>query len=302
MKSIALFKKFMHANVDLNKTRINRLNRHVGAVQNFLDRSSFQVKGVYPQGSYAHQTIIKPAKKNKEFDVDIVIRVNEERGWEARDYIENLYALFKENPVYRTKVGRKSRCITLDYTGEFHLDIVPLLRTDMFNGLFGKKYQILNRNTNEYERTDSFGYTNWLMAKNLIIPKDYFVMSIRLLKYLRDSKQNFSAKSVLLNTVLGDLISESEDISSDFCDFPTSFRTILNRLNEWLQGNPMMPIVMNPCLETENFNRHWNEIKYQNFKSKVEYYAEWVNDAYSERNRKLSTLKWQRVLGSNFGI
>ena len=37
-------------------------------------------------------------------------------------YIEELYSIFRNDGTYRDKVPRKSKCVTIDYAGDFHLD------------------------------------------------------------------------------------------------------------------------------------------------------------------------------------
>lgn len=295
-QNIRMFNRFMDSHVNLNKTRLDRLNNHVDAVKAYLRESNLRIKNIYPQGSYAHRTIIKPAKKNKEFDVDIIVQIEQNNNWHAKEYIENIYTIFKNNPTYKNKVCLGSRCVTLNYAGDFHLDVVPMVRTDGFWKWlwFGEEYQITNRHTNMGELTNSFGYNEWLNKKNDIISNNYFIDSIKLIKYLRDYKQNFSVKSILLNTILGNLISSKDKGSPEFKNLPTAFKTILNRLNDWLEKNPQMPIVKNPSLEKENFNRHWDEIKYQNFRKKIALYTRWINEAYNADN-KSSKQKWQRI-------
>jgi hypothetical protein len=48
-------------------------------------------------------------------------------GWQPCDYIEQLYVAFRASATYAKLVGRKSRCVTVDYANEFRLDVVPLV-------------------------------------------------------------------------------------------------------------------------------------------------------------------------------
>ena len=61
-KNITDFKLFIKKEVSLNKTRIDRLNKHVESVQKFLESTNFSIKKIFPLGSYEQKTIIKPAK------------------------------------------------------------------------------------------------------------------------------------------------------------------------------------------------------------------------------------------------
>jgi len=93
---------------------------------------------------------------------------------------------------------------------------------------------------------------------------------------------------------------DDDNIDTEFCDLPTSLRTLFNRLNTWLQDREKMPIVTNPVLDDEDFNRHWNQDKYANFRNQWDRYAGWINDAYSESDKDKSIEKWQKVFGDDY--
>lgn len=61
-----------------------------------------------------------------------------------------------------------------------------------------------------------------------------------------------------------------------------------------------MPIVTNPVLPSETFNRHWNQEKYENFRECIHRYREWIDDAYEEDDRAESIRKWRKIFGNEF--
>ena len=65
-----------------------------------------------------------------------------------------MYDTLKANKTYADKLRLKTRCVTIDYAGDFHLDVVPRITVN------GRHY-ILNRVDNKRERTDGNGYRNW---------------------------------------------------------------------------------------------------------------------------------------------
>jgi hypothetical protein len=136
--------------------------------------------------------------------------------------------------------------------------------------------------------------------KNLTVGGNQLRKITRLVKYLRDIKGTFTVKSILLTTLLGNQITAFNSSSKNFSDTPTALKTIFGRLDAWLQIYPMMPTVTNPALSTENFNRHWDQAKYENFREKVHQYREWIDDAYTEPDRDASIQKWRRVFGEGF--
>jgi hypothetical protein len=89
-------------------------------------------------------------------------------------------------------------------------------------------------------------------------------------------------------------------LDDEFCDLPTSLKTLFNRLDSWLQDRPEMPIVENPVLEEEDFNRHWDQDKYSNFREQWHKYTTWIDEAYDEESKNESILKWRKVFGDEY--
>lgn len=293
MKHIRAFNDFLDDVVNLNQSRLDRLNGHVDAVETFLRKNLDSFIKIEPQGSYATKTIIKPVNDNQEYDADIQIFVEYQEDKEPKDYIEELYDLFSEDGTYEDKVSRSSRCVTLNYARDFHLDCVPCIPKP------DGTESICNRKTNQFETTDGTGYRDWFVEKNSIT-NGYLRKTTKLLKYLRDHKRTFTAKSILLTTLIGSQVGEQED-AVNFRDVPGSLQIITNRINEFLQQNPMMPSICNPALEEEDFNRHWDQDKYDNFRDKFSSYNDRINKAIEEKVHNKSIDKWRDIFGDDFG-
>ncbi|MBI1880418.1 MAG: nucleotidyltransferase [Chloroflexi bacterium] len=290
MKHVQTFVDFMKDEVNLNQSRIDLLEKRLKTITNFLKESDLLKDNFLetkPQGSYAHKTIIKPLP-NKEFDVDILVFLKEFEDWGPKDYINNIYYLFKNNETYEDMVYRRTRCIVINYSGDFHIDLVPCIEIE-------GQYYIFNRKENEREKTDGEGYDNWFRNQNSIVGGKQLIKVTRLTKYLRDIKGTFSAKSILLTTLLGNQIYATEN-SSDFSDIPTSLKTIFNRLDTYLQASPYMPRVENPVLSGEYFDRLWDQEKYSNFRDKINLYTAKINSAYDEQNRNESIKNGEKFL------
>lgn len=300
MKIAEHFNTFLADVVNLNQTRIDTLKARVesivSAVEGFDIYSDILVDTT-PQGSWAHKTIIKPTGSSGAFDADVIAFVEPHDVWSPSDYIEQLYRGFNAHGTYADKVSRKTRCVTIQYAGEFSIDVVPCIRR---TGLWSTTEWILNRSDDIEEQTNSDGFTEWFLQKNGYTGNNHLIKAVRLLKYLRDVKQTFSAKSILLTTLVGERISWMDELGDEFTDVPSSIRTVVKRLDEYLQARPDMPDVVNPSLSSESFTRHWDQDKYSNFRSCIHRYAEWIEDAYVEKDRDESIVKWRRVFGNDF--
>lgn len=305
MKLTEHFKDFLENTVNLNQSRIDLLEQRVETIKSFLQRSNYapRIFRFSAQGSWAHKTIIKPPK-DKDFDADLLAVIDGVDDWKAADYVNELYHIFRGNKIYADKVSRGTRCIELNYKNDFHLDVVPCIQVIEREN---KRFWVCNRLEEEegFEETASEAYTEWLAEKNRFVGNNQLYKVIRLLKYLRDIKETFSAKSILLTTLVGMQIASDDATfrlltANDFSDLPTSLKTIINQLDNFLLVQSSMPMIENPVLAGEHFNRHWDQDKYENFRNKIHQYREWIDDAYIELNRDESIRKWRRVFGDDF--
>jgi hypothetical protein len=299
MKLTPQFHSFLVDEVNLNQTRIDTLESRVQTIKSFLRNSDWVpvILDFSPQGSWAHRTIIKP-KDNRPFDADLIVFVHSVPGWTAAQYVVSLRAVFRASDRYRDLASMSTRCATLTYAGDFCLDVVPCVVDRRYQGTL----EVCNRRDNRFEPTSPLRYTQWLAERNDWIGSNQLQHVVRLLKYLRDIKGTFSVKSVLLTTLIGMQITppDAQRRSEWFPDLPTTLRVLMAQLDTFLQSNVTMPTISNPVLSTEDFNRHWDQERYENFRSKIHQYWEWIDDAYTETDQDESVAKWRRVFGDNF--
>jgi hypothetical protein len=299
MKLSKNFDAFLKNKVNLSDARIESLDARVEAVANFLQRGDDDFASNFidliPQGSYAHRTIINPVASSDEFDADVLLEINEIEGWEAEDYVEELYKKFRGSSVYRDMVSRHDRCVKVDYANEFHIDVVPYMERH-------QQHFITNRITNEFELTNPEGFNDWLIERNRL-SSGYLIKVIRLMKYLRDFKNTFSVKSVILTILLGGRVNDQAiwGGSDEYSDLPTALKNIVGALDDYLQANATMPSIDDPSEPTENFNHRLNQEEYTNFRRMINLYRGWIDDAYDEVDLEESKVKWRKLFGDKFG-
>ena len=287
------FQDFLRDHVNLNESRLDRLRSGVRGVNDHLKEHLTGYQNMEAQGSYAFGTLIKPVDDNDEYDADIQIVMNPNSEWEPKDYVLEVRRTLAANKTYADKLRLKTRCVTVDYAGDFHLDVVPRVT---ING----KHYVCNRHDNKFEETDGTGYRDWLNEKNRITGGN-LKRVIRLLKYLRDHKNSFTAKSILLTTLIGNTIKESDEGEESVSTNVDTLFTVLTRMDNYLQQHPKMPKVKNPVLVTEDFNRHWDQQKYANFRDRVHSYAETARKAKDEPSSEKAIKLWQELFGDDFG-
>lgn len=300
MKHLKYFDDFFRDTVNLDRTQIDSLQKRVHAIEKFIKKSDYEpvIVRFRPQGSWAHKTIINPPH-NRDFDADILMIVRKLPNWNPSSYIKNLYTIFKSSDRYKGFVSQKTRCVRINYKNDFHIDLVPIVKLIRHGEPL---YFNCNSCDNKFERTAPEAYTDWWINKNKNIGGNRLRLATRLLKYIRDVKGAFSCKSILLTTLVGNQIHKSDNLYSEqhFSDPPTSLMTIVSRLDDWLQKNPSVPLIKNPVLSNEDYNRHWNQKKYKNFQKCIHRYRKWIDDAYTELDKDESIFKWRRVFGDDF--
>ena len=298
MKHIPYFQTFLSNEVDLNKTRLDRLNDSSSAVNTFLSSNLDAYEKTERQGSYGLKTIIKPVG-TREYDADMLLYMTYDETKEPKDYINEVYNCLKENDTYKDKVHRRTRCVYVNYAGDFHLDLVPCITQQ--NWLTQEEeYFICNNKENKFETTDGTGYREWFNEKTRITHGNLKRVT-RLLKFLRDHKENFSVKSILLTTLIGNSVDTSDEGSDDFKNIPTALKTVSNRINSFLQDNAVMPEICNPVLDGESFTRHWDQGKYSHFQKMFDIYNNRINKAFDATEHNASVRKWRELFGDNFG-
>jgi len=297
MKLIKHFSEFLSGTVNLNQHRIDTLEASVEAIKNFIRDADWRprVWKFVEQGSWAHNTIIRPVDE-KEFDADLLVIVDPVDGWVASDYVNKLGEAFKASGLYKDKVEVWDYCVTIVYATDRRIDIAPCVR----GRLIADRLEVCNRPIDEFERTEPVEYTNWFNTKNGYSGANSFRKVTRLIKYLRDVRGDFACPSVLLTTLIGERIQWSDAGAPDFKDVPTTLRTIMRRLDDWLRRNPNRPEVPNPELKSEDFAASMTDKAYADLRKAVSELRASIDAAYETTGKFASILAWREVFGDRF--
>jgi hypothetical protein len=294
VKLHSYFKNFLNNTVNLDDARIEKLNKRVDAISSFL--SSHEVFSelfidVIAQGSYAHRTIIKPVG-NREYDADVLLSMKEHPDWTPAQYTQELYKAFEGSGRYKGMAHRRTRCVFVDYSDPFHVDVVPYVES---------RKDITNNKKDDWEHTDPEGFTAWLEGKTRATGGRLPTV-LRMLKYLRDSKTTFSIKSVLLTILVGETIQTWHADLDDgyYGDIPTALVNIVEGLEGYLQARPLLPAIWDPAGTGQDFSGRWDQIGYANFRNQIHYYASKIRTAYDEIDKDKALATWQTVFGVGF--
>jgi len=270
------FEAFLDTTVNLKQWKIDQLDGRVTAIVNALQKDHVigpMYKEHIPQGSWAHQTIIDPVGVFDEFDADFLLHVEENPDWtsDPGEYLRQLRAAFKRSTSYKDKVRKKNRCVRIGYANECHVDVVPHIT------LPDGRQVIINYADNDFEDTDPAGFTRWMQERDDLTGGNLRKV-IRLMKYLRDFKNTFDCKSVILTTVLGGRV-QPFDVGSRYANISSTLISLLEDLDAWLDNYATMPLLDDPSCPGTSFNHRWTEPRYQTFKAMIKKYAGWAREA-----------------------
>lgn len=297
MKLTNHFADFLRDTVNLNQTRIDTLESSIEAIESFIKNSDWKprVWKFFEQGSWAHNTIIRPVEGG-EFDADLLVIVEPVEGWAAADYVRTLGQIFQASGIYKDKTEVWEYCVTITYVGDRKIDIAPCVRGREVKD----RLEVCNRPKNAFEQTEPVKYTDWFNTKNGYSGANSFRKVARLMKYLRDIKDDFECPSIVLTTLIGQQISWLDKESAEFEDVPTTLKTITTRLNGWLQARPVKPQICNPELPHEDFASATSQEEYDEFRSAISRLKTKIDTAFDQTGRYASVLAWREVFGDRF--
>lgn len=304
--------------VQISEAKYERANQSYESVGNWLSAEGSVFAGddlsVYPQGSFALQTTIRPQGERQEYDLDFVMELKAGGHRYRRDpkkLLDDLEDRLRQNKTYEEKIERKKRCVCIKYAGDFHMDILPALPAPYRGNTH--KIVVPDRKLEEFKASNPKGYKAWFEQQSLPrMRKDA--------KYVEPlaPMQTAAQKSVLCN--ITQLSKRARDV--DFQNPDTAPRSVvlttllaehyggsLNLLQAWsealarikdalFRARPGRIVVLNPTNEDEDFSEWWD-----NHPTEYDKFVEWLQNLH-ERVVSLGTLQgpaFYSALESLFG-
>lgn len=267
----------MAENIQLGKTRYDRMIEHYEAVKNWIesDEKFFNPfkYDIYPHGSVRIQTTVKPLEKD-EFDLDIVIQLKTDWNVHSPQRIyKELKRRLGEHEVYKAKMESKNRCLRLNYAGDFHMDIMPGVQEFSYDE---DRIMVPDKEMNRWVSSNPRGYSKWFHNKaNMVkqsllekalraegLPADNFEnkkplqRAVQLIKRYRDvyfqEDDAFKTSSIVLTTIVGQFYSGEDSI---YETIDNVIAKILNNMR--LQSGRIK--VFNPVNPDEDFTDKWGD-------------------------------------------
>ncbi len=120
--------------IQLSHTDYGKAVQRYQAVSDWIERPKSplrdRVQSLYPQGSMATGSTIASRLRTDEFDIDIAAQLDLPPDIAPRAALDLLYEAVRGEPDsrYHSMAKRRTRCVTVDYSDNMHLDVTPMLR------------------------------------------------------------------------------------------------------------------------------------------------------------------------------
>lgn len=286
----------MAEEIQLDDSRYNRMKKQYEAVKNWIEDDEVFFKpykyDVYPHGSVRILTTVRPLARD-EFDLDIAIHLKTEWNSHTPAKIYNeLKRRLEQNETYKKILELKNRCIRLNFSGDFHMDILPGIQASLDDE---NTLRVPDRELGTWVISNPKGYAEWFMSRtNLVqmslleramnaekLPTDNFKYKkplqrgVQLIKRYRDiyfqNDDTFKTSSIVLTTIAGLYYNGEESIFETVDNIITSIRNNIT-------STPKRIVILNPVNSEEDFTDKWEEEPryYDAFQKFCDYlYVEW---------------------------
>ncbi len=279
-------------NLNITKTQFDKATTSYDAVGKYLSEKLDEDVDIFPQGSMALGTVVRPSDEGEDYDVDLVCRLNEGAAYSSERIKQSVGNALKDHEVYRKKIlekGEGKRCWTIEYDS-YHMDIlpcVPVSATDLKDTTIRLTHK--NHSTRLYEprMSNPEAYRKWFLQNVEKLPggrvfaydsrefgelvkmpmyklKRPLQQAIQLLKRHRNiafskaGNEDDAPISIIITT----LAAKAYDGEADLFSLIDGVLLRLPRLVETKGGKFW---VQNPVMPEENFAEKWDNKKYQAF-------------------------------------
>lgn len=267
------------AQIQISKSQYNLAEREYHKVGRFLaglhNPLAEYTPMVYPQGSFRIGTTNRP-RGQKEFDLDIVCEFKSlsESLATPDSLLHEFFRCISSNGHYAEIAELKKRCVRLNYSGDFHLDILPAI-PDPHKG--EPCIKIPDHELHRWTDSNPKGFARWFEDRataNLLyrmaaepIPdhesvaqKESLKLIVQLMKRARDVvfagntfNSDLAPASIILTTLAAEYYQAEGSVNQ-------AMSRILNRILFQIKSHhSQMLIVPNPTNPDEIFSERWQE-------------------------------------------
>lgn len=291
--------------LQLDRTRLDRMESAYNAVSKLLESDEdffdgFQIE-IYAQGSKRIETTVKPINK-EDFDLDTVLHIYDPYYNHSPEEIYNaLVKALEKDSYYSEIMEKKTRCVRLNYKGDFHMDILPAC---MPNTLEKEMIKIPEKALKNWSSGNPKGFAKWFLniansveepmlkryADVLLeaqietepLPQELYLKTplqraVQLLKRYRDiyyEKREYRVSSIVITTLAASFYRGE---SSIFDAMDNILTRVKSSYTDAIRSGHKFK-VLNPVNNDEDFTDFWTDKHYESFYRFItDIYSKWQN-------------------------
>ena len=120
--------------IQLSRTDYDKVVSRYRTINEWIEREDSPLKDrvelFYPQGSMATGSTIASKRRTDEFDIDVAAQLELPETLAPQEILDVLFEAIRGKPGsrYHDMAKRRTRCVTVNYSDDMHLDVTPMLR------------------------------------------------------------------------------------------------------------------------------------------------------------------------------
>jgi hypothetical protein len=288
--------------LQLNRTRIEKMESAYNAVSEVLKKDEDFFDGlvieIYAQGSKRIETTVKPINE-EDFDLDTVLHIYDPYYNHSPEQIYTALVKALEKGGYRDIMERKTRCVRLNYKGDFHMDILPACMPD---ALEKEMIKIPEKALKDWSSGNPKGFAKWFLdiansvQESLLkkyseilleaqietepLPAEVYEKTplqraVQLMKRYRDiyfKSRDYRVSSIVITTLAAQFYQGENSI---FESIDQMVARIRNGYDDSINSGYKFK-VLNPVNRDEDFTDSWTDNHYQSFYNFIsDFYKKW---------------------------
>lgn len=263
--------------LQLNGSQIARVESAYRSIGTWLSQPDSSLApflpGVYPQGSVALGTTVRPLLRDA-FDLDFVVELTAGFPGTPMELYELLLKRLEQHGTYAPMLERKRRCIRLQYAGDFYVDVLGARAVASPNA--PGSIEVPDRKTPAVWRASNpRGFATWFhnraqlatrerfLADAAPLPSDWSANSkttlqriVQLTKRARDvafRDGDAAPRSIVLTTLLAHAYRGRLSVYEALTEALAEIATMIAR------AQPRRLVVLNPTNPAEDFSERWDK-------------------------------------------
>lgn len=292
--------------LNITRTMFDNAERAYNALGDYIkgNNQDWGVK-VIPQGSFALGTVVKPVVEGGQYDVDLVVLV-ENPIMRADTLRSRVYEMLENHGRYEGKIEDKKPCIRIQYadSAQFHMDVAsaqPIISDPPKLNLA----KLDEEGIYKYDSSNPLGYIDWFKrvmnyervrearvkyyastdVKEIELPyvRTSLQKAVQIIKRHRDvfcegRDEQYVPSSIILTTLCGLTYNYQMPYAIDTGNVYDALNSMLRGFQNFIKkdqyGNYNLP---NPSYITENFLKKWNDD--ENYEME---FSKWITQAIND--------------------